>query len=99
MGDRIGKQLTESVGRPRVFPKILPLPHPVKTVEEQKVPVPVKSTARERAYQDTQEGIRRAANLLGISEQQVADMIVSFADRIINVVGELGKKQRNLTRQ
>lgn len=106
MGEKIGRPLTEEVGRPRVLPKTLPVPKPAepeKVPQDQPEKVPVRTGGEslegalaEQAYTAAETGIQRAAKLLGISEQQVVDMIVTFADRISETmkrVGGLGKKQ------
>lgn len=112
MGEKIGRPLTEEVGRPRILPKTLPQPKPQEVPQEQpekeKVPTrtahraAIKETMAERVYNTTETGIQRAAKLLGISEQQVADMVITFADRIermLKNVGGLGKKRRTTTRR
>jgi hypothetical protein len=93
------------------MPKTLPMPEPVpqEVPEKEKVPVHARPEAQERAqlrqalaeraYKATETGIRRTAKFLGISEQQVANMIVTLTDRISRVldVGAPGKKQAQQT--
>lgn len=75
MGERIGKPLTEQVGRPRVLPDAVPLPLPTK-VPEKRDPVPVP------VLPDGTEAIAKAAKFLGLSEAQVREILSSIVSRI-----------------
>jgi hypothetical protein len=82
---------------PQTLPHPAPKEQPVETPEKEreKVHAEIREFLGQRAYNATETGIQRAAKFLGISENQVGDMIIAIADRIIRVldVGGLGKKQ------
>jgi hypothetical protein len=90
MSRRIGKPLTEVVGKPRVLPKTLPMPAPIpeKVPEKEKVPVEVGAPA--------ENVIHRVASFLGVPDAWVATKILDIAGRIelLLDMGALGKKQR-----
>jgi hypothetical protein len=101
MGERIGLPLIEEVGKPRVLPDAVPLPIPEKApAPGKKEPVKVLPDGTEaRASHDTRWAIAKAAEFLGITEAQVAQIILDIADHIGSVlhVGELGKKPPGTT--
>ncbi len=78
MGEKLGKPLFETVGRPRVNPKRLPelIKTPEKVEEKEAVPVsPVRVSLLERISEIT-----------GLTPRQVADIVLRMVDQIEKVL-------------
>ncbi len=79
----------EVTGKPRVHPQTLPSPQPVPEPEEkekEKVPTASQHYIAERAYNDVETAIQKTATFFGISETQVANILLDIAQHITNIL-------------
>ncbi len=87
MGEKLGRPLVEVTGKPRIHPNVLPTPEPVREPEKEKEKVPTAYRhIPEMAYKDTGVAIKKAAAFLGISEAQVANILLDIAQHIVDVM-------------
>ncbi len=88
MGEKLGRPLIETVGKPRIHPQTLPAPQPVSEPEKEKEKVPTASQHHiaERAYNDVETAIQKTATFFGISETQVANILLDIAQHIVTVL-------------
>jgi len=100
MGEKLGRPLTEDVGKPRVLPDAVPLPMPDKVpVPEKKEKLPVlpdgtEALLRFRADQARNGTISAVARMLKVPEAEVREMmdnIVSRVSAMFHRGGGLGK--------
>lgn len=101
MGNRIGKPLTEQVGRPRVLPDAIPtfVPEKAPAKKEEKVPVLPDGTeayVRFRADRARNGTISALARFMKIPESEITGMMDSILFRLnlmYHKVEELGQAQ------
>ena len=89
IGEKLGRPLIETVGKPRVHPQSLPAPEPVPEPEEkekEKVPTTSQHHIAEMAYNDLETAIQKSSTFLGISESQVVNMLLDIAQHIVTVM-------------
>ncbi len=88
MGQKLGRPLVEETGKPRIHPQTLPAPQPAPEPEKEKEKVPTASQHHiaERAYNDVETAIQKTSKFLGISEAQVANILLDIAQHIVTVL-------------
>lgn len=102
MGERIGRPLTEDVGKPRVLPDAVPLPlparQPVKKEEAVKVlPDGTEAYLRFRAEQAKNGTIAALARHLHISEEEVTETMESVVSRLKDIFHRTTEFEKELT--
>lgn len=87
MGERIGRPLTEQIGKPRVLPDAIPLPLPALEPMKKEEPVKVlpdgtEAYLRFRADQAQNGTVEALARHLHISTEEVEETMESVVSRL-----------------